>query len=252
MPADVSVILIDGAFPRNVRRELDDMAARRPLTLLRYSRYLLPAEARNLALARIRTRYVIFCDNDVECQAGWAEALVQEALERGAALAAPLTLLRIDRGDGARDYIHHSGGRIYIHVFQGRLTYGAQHRLEWHNPNDLALEHLPTDSDDVEFHVFLADVGALRSLGGFDERLVICDHDDLSLRIHALGRRIVFVRQSVVRYDQTGPLTKADRAYFNFRWHPRLVTRSCDTSNATGLSARGTLQNGRSGIAAAC
>lgn len=228
IPADVPVVIVDGAYPRDVRREIDKLLVKRPATLLRFDRYLLPAEARNLALDTVTTPYVAFVDNDLIVKDGWLAPLVAAALEeKDAVFVAPLTLIHVDRGGGARDYVHYAAGRINYVPYKGRLTFGAERRLEWADPDDPRLDELPKFSETLEFHGFLADAARLRRLGGLDKRLVICDHDDLSLRVHEQGLKIIFCRTAVVAYDQTGEATAADRAYMAFRWSRRRVEQSC-------------------------
>src|SRR5688572_14673559 len=65
LPDDVPIIVVDGAFPDDVRRELDAISEQRPLKILRFERFLLPPEARNLALPLVETPYVAFVDNDI-------------------------------------------------------------------------------------------------------------------------------------------------------------------------------------------
>ncbi len=229
IPRNVRTIVVDGAYPEETRRDLDALLANRPATLLRFDRYLLPGEARNLALEIVTTPYVVFADNDLDPKREWLTNLVEMAVEGHAGLVAPLTLIRADRGDGPREYVHHAGGRINYVMYKGGLTFGALHYLEWKEPNDPEIDNAPDTTEDVEFHAFLAEVDLLREIGGFDERLVICDHDDVCLRIHEKNRPILFCRNAVVCYDQTGELTAADRNYISVRWSRRLVERSCRT-----------------------
>ena len=229
LPDSVAVIVVDGAFPDDVRSQLNAISHRRPLKLLRFEHYVLPAEARNRALALVETPYVAFVDNDIDVRFGWLEALVDAVRAENAVIGAPVTALREDRGQGIKEYIHHAGGEIRLMHYKGRVTYASHRRLEWLPVDNPALAGLPSISDDFEFHAFLIETATLRQLGGFDERLVICDHDDVALRVHVRGDRIAFSPNAHVCYDQTGSLDAADRQYFAFRWSRRLVDRSCQT-----------------------
>ncbi|HTE65712.1 MAG TPA: glycosyltransferase, partial [Candidatus Binatia bacterium] len=55
-----ALIYVDGGSPRAVRREIEASARRRGFTLIRTNGYLTPNQARNLALARVKSRYVVF------------------------------------------------------------------------------------------------------------------------------------------------------------------------------------------------
>jgi glycosyltransferase involved in cell wall biosynthesis len=228
LPDDVPIIVVDGAFPDDVRRELDAISEQRPLKILRFERFLLPPEARNLALPLVETPYVAFVDNDIDVRSGWLEALIDGVLAQDAAVGAPVTGLRMDRGEGTRDYVHHAGGDIRLMQYRGRITYASYRRLEWSSVDDPAVAELPRTSDDFECHAFLIRTATLRQLGGFDERLVVCDHDDLALRLHLHGQRIAFCPNAHVCYDVTGSMNAADRDYFAFRWDRGLVDRACD------------------------
>lgn len=229
VPVSVPLIVVDGAYPTEVRTGIDALSKRRPFTSLRYDYYLLPAEARNRALEKVETPYVVFVDNDIEVQQGWLENLVTTAIEQEAQVVTPLTTIRVNRGEGPKEYVHHAGGSIVYMRYKKELTYTSSRRLEWVAPDDPRLDTLPTESDDIEMHTFLAESEILRAAGGFDERLILCDHDDLALRIHALGGRIVFCRKSKACYDATCEIKEDDRAYFAFRWSPAKVALSCDT-----------------------
>ena len=61
---------------------------------------------RNIALDRVETKYVAFCDNDLDYWRGWLDALVENAEENGSAAVAPLTLI----GPSDPPIIHHAGG----------------------------------------------------------------------------------------------------------------------------------------------
>jgi GT2 family glycosyltransferase len=228
LPDDVPVIVVDGAFPDDIRRELDATSHRRPLRILRFDHYLLPQEARNLALALVETPYTAFVDNDIDVRTGWLEALIEAVRAHDAAIGAPVIGLRTDRGAGVKDYVHHAGGDIRLMQYKGRTTYASHRRLEWSLVDDPAVAKLPRTSDDFECHAFLIETATVRQLGGFDERLVICDHDDLALRLHVQGKKIVFSANAHVCYDQTGSLDAADRDYFAFRWNRRLVDHACE------------------------
>jgi GT2 family glycosyltransferase len=228
IPSSVPLIVVDGAYPPQVREGIGNLSKERPFTSLRFDHYLLPAEARNRALDIVETPYVVFVDNDIEVETGWLENLVATAEREKAAIVTPLTTIRVDRGEGPKEYVHHAGGKIRYVKYKRQLTYASERRHEWTTPDDPVLDTLPPSSDDVELHTFLADAAALRSVGGFDERLVICDHDDLALRLHMTGARLAFCRKSKACYDATGGIDPEDKAFFAFRWSRQRVALSCE------------------------
>src|SRR6185312_13739980 len=69
---------------------------------------VLPNKARNIALDRVETKYVAFCDNDLDYWPGWLDALVENAEVNGSAAVAPLILI----GPSDPPVIHHAGGSL--------------------------------------------------------------------------------------------------------------------------------------------
>jgi GT2 family glycosyltransferase len=104
--APFEVIYVDGNSPKKVADYLREQAGKRGFTLIRRNRFLTPNQARNIATAAARTKYVVYVDNDVLYTPGWLDALVQCAEETGAAVVAPLTC----QGLPAHQEIHQAGG----------------------------------------------------------------------------------------------------------------------------------------------
>ena len=70
------LLCVDGGSAPALADELARFARTHGITLLRSEAWLTPNEARNLAWAEARTRYVVFVDNDVQVGRGWLDALV--------------------------------------------------------------------------------------------------------------------------------------------------------------------------------
>lgn len=227
IPAAVPLIVVDGAYPPQTRQNIDELATQRPFVSLRFDHYLLPAEARNRALKLVKTPYVAFVDNDVELGRGWLEYLFHDAETKDAAAVSSLTTIRIAHGGEPKEYVHHAGGVIRYVMHRLQITYASIRRNEWGAPDDPSIEKLPRLSDDIEFHAFIIRTDLLRAAGGFDERLSVCDHDDLSLRLQAMGKRIAFCPEAKVCYDATGSIDGADLGYFSFRWSRANIALSC-------------------------
>lgn len=227
IPADVSLVVVDGAYPPQTRQNIDELATQRPFVSLRFDHYLLPAEARNRALKLVKTPYAVFVDNDVELRKGWLEHLFHVVETKDVAAVSSLTTIRIAHKGAPKEYIHHAGGVIRYVVHRLQLTYASIRRNEWSAPDDPSTEKLSRLSDDIEFHAFIIRTHLLRAVGGFDERLSVCDHDDLSLRLHAMGERIAFCPEAKVCYDATGSIEGADLGYFSFRWSRANIGLSC-------------------------
>ena len=103
---NVPVIVVDGGAPEHIRKELYALCAERPFELVECEDFMLPNKARNIALDRVETKYVAFCDNDLDYWPGWLDALVENAEANGSAAVAPLTFI----GPSDPPMIHHAGG----------------------------------------------------------------------------------------------------------------------------------------------
>ncbi len=103
----VELIYIDGGSPPEVRDYLERRSAERKFRLIRTNDYLAPNVARNMALAHVRTKYVVFVDNDAIVSPGWLAPLVDCAEATGALGCRP-GLLRTGTDRYADSY---GGGR---------------------------------------------------------------------------------------------------------------------------------------------
>ena len=227
IPAAVPLIIVDAAYPPQTRQSIDELATQRPFVSLRFDHYLLPAEARNRAAKLVKTPYVAFVDNDVELGKGWLEQLFHAAETKDVAAVSSLTTIRIAHDSAPKEYVHHAGGVIRYVTHRLQLTYASIRRNEWGAPDDPSIGKLSRLSDDIEFHAFIIRTDLLRAVGGFDERLSVCDHDDLSLRLQAMGKHIAFCPEAKVCYDATGSIDGVDLGYFSFRWSRANIALSC-------------------------
>src|SRR6266699_1598952 len=60
-----NLVYVDGGSSEKTKRYLEAEARARGFRLIRSPRYLTPTEARNLGLQQIRSKYVVFIDDDV-------------------------------------------------------------------------------------------------------------------------------------------------------------------------------------------
>src|SRR6478672_4477438 len=107
---NVPVIVVDGGAPEHIRKELYALCAKRPFDLVEFEDFVLPNKARNVALDRVETKYVAFCDNDLDYWPGWLDALVENAEANGSAAVAPLIFI----GPTDPPKIHHAGGSFLL------------------------------------------------------------------------------------------------------------------------------------------
>ena len=121
-----SLIYVDGGSSRAVRLQLEAEAKERDFTLIRTKGYLTPNHARNLALAQVKSKYVVSLDNDVLVTPGALEALVRCAEETGASVVGPVTCI----GEPEGAIVHSAGGLEHIDERHGHRRFVDQNHFE--------------------------------------------------------------------------------------------------------------------------
>lgn len=218
---EVPVIVVDGGAPEHVRKELRALQAERPFDLIECEDFVLPNKARNIALDLVKTKYMAFCDSDLGYWPGWLDALVTNAEANDSVAVSPVTLI----GPSNPPTIHHAGGsfslREYspdrrilteIHHYDGVPLNGAEEEI---------FARAPLCHKNFEYHCVLVNTAAMRAIGGHDERLVIHEHLDSSLRLLAAGGRLTFESAARVMYRAFERFKREDWPYFLFRWTVR-------------------------------
>lgn len=213
-PGSYDLICVDGGSPPSIASRLRQLASEHRFTLIRSEDYLTPNESRNLALQQVRTRYVVFVDNDVRVGDDWLEPLVRCAEETGAWLVAPL-YMQTFRGERR---VHMFGGVIRIRDDEGQPAYLEKHQMQ-HSclKDENHLVRQPTEL--VEFHTVLMNMDAYRTLGPLDEKLFnSSEHADLSLAVTNANKPIYLEPASVITYQIPDGLEAVDNAFFSLRW----------------------------------
>lgn len=209
------LLYVDGGSPRPVARRIAAICAAAGYDRIRTERYLSPNEARNLALQRVRTRYVVFVDNDVIVTPGWLGALVACAEETGAAVVGPLYFI----GPPGDERIHMAGGEARIEVRED-----GRHLRERHCHQNLRLAECPEalvrrECELVEFHTMLVRTSVFEKTGPLDEGLLSSrEHIDFCLRVRELGEHVWFEPGSRLTYVPPPPFAWSDVPYYMLRW----------------------------------
>jgi hypothetical protein len=81
--------------------------------------------ARNLGIARVKTKYVVFLENDVMVEPAWLGALLHCAEEEKADFVGPLCL----EGEPAEGNVHSLGGMLLIENSNGQTVVRERHHL---------------------------------------------------------------------------------------------------------------------------
>ena len=213
-PDPYELICVDPGTPESIATPLRELAAQYGFTLIRSDDYLTPNESRNLALQHVRTRYVVFVDNDVKVGKYWLEPLVRCAEETGAWLVAPLTL-QLYQGDVS---IHMFGGTIRVKDDEGRPAYEEKHQMDNSILNARSLL-TRQKTDLIEFHTVLMNMDAYRKLGHLDEKIFnSVEHADLCLTVKYANRQIYLEPSSVITLLIPDYLEPVDMDFFALRW----------------------------------
>lgn len=121
------IIFVDGTSRAELRRELTTMSER--VSIIHRNEYLSGNEARNLALAQVRSIYAIFIDNDVQLWPGALSAMVKYAEETDAGIVAPLCCIGLDARGEHRQARGKVRGKIAI---ERRSRIASRHStVEW-------------------------------------------------------------------------------------------------------------------------
>jgi GT2 family glycosyltransferase len=209
------LVYVDGGSPPPVRDYLVQQAARRGFRLIRADHYLTPNAARNLALAEVRTKYVVFIDNDALVSPNWLPPLVDCAESTGAWVVGPLYCER----EPIATRIHMAGGEGDIIVNEGRRVFRESHRFYGRSVPEVRpiLRREPVEM--IEFHCVLVRMEAFSRLGPLDEELLgAMEHTDLCLLSRGSGGAVYFEPSSVVTYVPPSSFEASDRRFYQLRW----------------------------------
>ena len=209
------LVYVDGNAPRPIRDALREQSELRGFMLLRSGRYLSPNQARNQAIAVVRTPYIAFVDNDVFVTDGWLEALVTCAEETGAWVVGPLTF----EGDPADEEVHNAGGFYHFTGPDGERDLVQENRYGHRSLSEMPAGRERFQVDYVEFHCVLVRRSVFDVIGPLDEGLLSThEHLDLCLQVSAAGGEVWSETRAWVTYDNPPPVCRQDLPYFLLRW----------------------------------
>jgi hypothetical protein len=209
------LLYVDGASPRHIGEYLAAQSLERGFELIRTDHYLSPNEARNLAARYVRTKYVVFLDNDVLVTPGWLDALVTCAEETRAWVVGPLYCI----GPPELESIHMAGGDCHVLEEGGRRRLVERHRLVGKRWADVRASLRREPVELAECHCMLVRMEAFARVGPFDERFLSArEHLDFSMTIRQAGGAIYFEPSAVVTWMAPPPLAWSDLPFFLRRW----------------------------------
>lgn len=218
------LVYVDGNSPKSVKHYLARRAEQKGFELIRVDRFLTPNQARNIGLARVKTPYVVFVDNDVVVSPGWLKALVQCAEEAKAAIVGPLTC----QDEPVHQTVHFANGvaRIITDV-NGRRRLREKMSRQGQRVEEAAPKLTRSPAELVEFHCMLVDMRVFQQFGPLDERFLNTkEHVDLCLTVSDAGGAIYFEPEAIVTYVPGIAWTWADLYFYMLRWSDAWETES--------------------------
>jgi len=209
------LVYVSGGTTNRFKSYLENESRLKHFQFIHTDRYLSPNQARNLALPHVKSKYVLFMENDVLVTPGWLEALVDCAEETGAWVVGPLYLL----GELELRIIHMAGGTLDFRDDQGKRILHDEHRFADTPISEVTtpLERGPCDY--VEFHCMLVRTDVFERLGPLDEELLsVHEHIDLALAVSKSGGAVYIEPKAMTTYILPPPGEWYDLPYLMIRW----------------------------------
>lgn len=210
------LIYVDGNSPAKVRDYLKEEAQNKDFQLIRTDYYLYPNQARNIGLAKVTTKYLVFIDNDVIVSPGWLQALVQCAEETGAAVVGPLMC----QNEPVHEIVHFAGGESHIWVDKiGRRRLREKMYKQGQKVKEVYEQLQRTPTELAEFHCVLVRHSIFDRIGKLDEAFLNTkEHLDFCMSVIQAGETVYFEPACIVTYVPGPPLEWTDLHYYMLRW----------------------------------
>lgn len=210
------LVYVDGNSPTKVKRYLEDQSKTRGFKLIRTDYYLSPNHARNIGLAQVDTKYLVFIDNDAVVAPNWLTKLVECAEATGAAVVGPLMCQ--DRP--VHEIVHVAGGDARIWVDKtGKRRLREKIYLQNKRVSDVREQLKRSPTEMVEFHCMLIRTAIFEKTGALDEALLSTrEHLDFCMLVAQAGGTVYLEPDSLVTYVPGPPLEWSDLHFYMLRW----------------------------------
>jgi GT2 family glycosyltransferase len=210
------LVYVDGNSPAKVRQYLEEKAKEKEFKLIRTNYYLYPNQARNIGLAQVKTKYLVFIDNDVIVSPGWLTALVGCAEETGASVVGPLMC----QDEPVHETVHFAGGESHVWVDKtGRRRIREKMYKQGQKVKDIYQKLSRTPTELAEFHCVLVRHSIFEQIGTLDEAFLNTkEHLDFCMSVAKTGGTVYFEPASIVTYVPGPPLEASDLHYYMLRW----------------------------------
>jgi GT2 family glycosyltransferase len=210
------LIYVDGNSPPQIKLYLREQAIANNFQLIRTDHYLIPNRARNLALAQVDTKYVVFVDNDVIVSPGWLSALIRCAEETGATVVGPLMC----QEEPVHEKVHFAGGEAHTFTdIKGRTRMREKMYKQGHKVAQVRAKLQRSETELCEFHCMLVQTAIFDRAGYFDEEMMNTkEHLDFCMTVRLLGETVYFEPDSLITYVPAIPLSWTDWEFYMLRW----------------------------------
>lgn len=210
------LIYVDGNSPAQVRRYLEEKAQEKTFQLIRSDYYLYPNQARNLGLAQVKTKYVVFIDNDVVVSPGWLNQLSKCAEETGATVVGPLMC----QDKPLHEIVHFAGGESHVWLDNtGRRRLREKMYKQGQQVAQLRDQLQRQQTELAEFHCVLVRTEIFKQVGPLDEAILNTkEHLDFCMSVIQARGTVYFEPACVVTYVPGPPLDWTDLHYYMLRW----------------------------------
>lgn len=211
-----NLVYVDGNSPKTIRAYLQEKAAEKNFKIIRTDYYLTPNEARNLGLAEVKTKYLVFMDNDVVVTPGWLTQLFQCAEETDAAVVGPLMC----QYKPLHENVHCAGGESHVWIDKtGRRRFREKMCLQGKMVSEVRDRLQREETELAEFHCTLVRRSIFEKIGFLDEAMLNTkEHLDFCMLVRQAGGKVYFEPSCIVTYVPGPPLELSDVHYYMLRW----------------------------------
>jgi GT2 family glycosyltransferase len=211
-----NLVYVDGNSPAKVQYYLREQAQEKNFQLIRTDYYLSPNQARNLGVAQVKTKYVVFIDNDVIVSPGWLSALVQCAEETNATVVGPLMC----QNQPIHEIVHFAGGESHIWEDNtGRRRLREKMYKQGKRVAEVRDQLQRIQTELAEFHCVLVRTEIFERIGFLDEEMLNTkEHLDFCMNVARAGGTVYFEPACLVTYVPGPPLEWTDLHFYMLRW----------------------------------
>ena len=214
------LVYVDGNSPSHIKRYLEEEARKRNFEIIRTDYYLSPNQGRNIGLRQVKTKYLVFIDNDVLVTAGWLERMFECAEETEASVVTPLTC----EGTPAHEHIHCAGGQVHVReeIKDGTVRRRMREKMykQGKKVEQVRGQLKREQTELAEFHCMFVRTEIFERIGGqLDEGMMNTkEHLDFCMTVIQAGGTVYFEPDSLVTYVPGPPLELSDMTFYMLRW----------------------------------